>query len=184
MGCNSWANRQHLRLRARPLEVGLGYGRRLPPSCPRSFASATCTTPATAPSPRAHPCSLSVQASSIRSWKSPHQIRLALSQGCRKHRACHRGDPFHRQLLIEECPSMHLPYDAQNTGCHFDTYLGQHCTDISHARSVLAQESAITAHPYRGQPSLGSMERLVMGYSCSITSDTSKLKHISIRRRF
>ena len=38
---------------------------------------------------------------------------------------------------------------------HSDTHFSQHCTDIFHARSVLAQDPATTVHLCGGQPSLG-----------------------------
>ena len=38
---------------------------------------------------------------------------------------------------------------------HSDTHLSQHCTDISHARSVSVQETAVTVVLCRGQPSRG-----------------------------
>ena len=78
------------RLRTRTLGVGPRNGWRLLPECARTsaFASANCTVPAAVPFARAHSCSLSVSASMVLPWKSPHRVRLALS-GCRENRKRH-----------------------------------------------------------------------------------------------
>ena len=75
-----WAHRQPVRLGARPLEVGFGYGWRLLPSFPQTGTSVSGTISATAPSPRAHPRSLPVRSSPFHPRKSNRQMRLALPQ--------------------------------------------------------------------------------------------------------
>ena len=47
----------------------------------------------------------------------PHQIRLAFSQGNRRHRARHLTDPDQSQLLIARWWPLNLPEDVQNTSC-------------------------------------------------------------------
>ena len=76
-----WTHGQDLRFRTRTLGVGPRRGWRLLSACPRTSASdsAHCTDPATSPSARAHPCSVSVSASMVPPRKSPHLVRLALS---------------------------------------------------------------------------------------------------------
>ena len=93
-----------LRLGARPLEVGFGCCWRLLPSCPQTGTSASGTISATAPSPRACPRSLPIRSSPLPSWKSPHQIRLALPQVGRAHRVGHHHVPGHCQLLMAAKP--------------------------------------------------------------------------------
>ena len=104
-----WANRQYLRLRTRSLEMASGCGWKLLPSCTQ-----TGTILATAPSPRAYPRSLPIRSSPLHSWKSPHQIRLALPQGGRAHSVCHGSG--HCQLLMKARSTEHLFFVGQNIG--------------------------------------------------------------------
>ena len=118
-----------------------------------------CVIPATVPTSGAHLCSLSVPASPTHSWEFPHQIRLALSlsresqtpsaSSCRS-----RSQPTSDRWVVANesslCRGKH-----QLSVRHRGTHLGQHSTDIFHARSVLAQETAATVLLYRGQPNRG-----------------------------
>ena len=73
--------RQHPRLKTRCLEMGFGCGRKLLPTCTKTGTSVSGTIPATAPSPRAYPRSLSIRSSPFHWWKSPHQNPIGSPPG-------------------------------------------------------------------------------------------------------
>ena len=76
------------------------------PECAQASAptSACCTVSATVPSARARSHSQSVSASIVLPWKSPHRVRLALSQRSREKRKYHLHSSRCHLLTAERQP--------------------------------------------------------------------------------
>ena len=142
------ANRQYLRPRTRSLEMGFGRGRKLLPSCTRTGTSASGTISATA-----YPRSLPIRSSPLHSRKSPHQIRLALSQQSRAHRVCHHHGSGHCQLLTDARSPKNLLFVGQNVrGLSVDPTLIP-VLDALHAVWILCSPAAFRLRNQQQQSS-------------------------------
>ena len=80
------------------------------------------------------------------SWEFSHQIRLALSQGNRRHRVRHLADPDHGQLLIARWWPLNPSHDVQITSCLSATLTltSSNTALISFTLAVLVQETVAT----------------------------------------